>query len=193
MPDAVDCRSAFSMQTGQGSSAARLLDFLCNDGEKLSGHITEPLVTSFLRLVGENIRHATQHHRRQTCTDRRLEEIEAYVMLHLTDPDLSFYKVAESCEISPRYLSYLLKAGGTSFSDLLWGRRLSKATEWLISVSMRDRMIQEIAFMAGFKSAAHFSRMFKAAHHCSPKEYRESKIREMVNAQAAGSQDGRPH
>jgi AraC-like DNA-binding protein len=77
--------------------------------------------------------------------------------------------------VSPRYLSYLLKDGNTTFSDLLWGRRLAKATEWLLSAAMCDRMVQEIAFMAGFKSAAHFSRMFKAHHGCSPKEFRASR------------------
>lgn len=175
LPDAIDYRGAFSLTHGTGLSVSKLLDFLCSDGDRLSGSAAEPLVTSLLTLIGDAIRQKPESRRRQTCSDRRFSEIESYVMRHLTDPELSFYKVASNCGVSPRYLSYLLKDGNTTFSDLLWGRRLAKATEWLLSAAMRDRMVQEIAFMAGFKSAAHFSRMFKAHHGCSPKEFRASR------------------
>jgi AraC family transcriptional regulator, positive regulator of tynA and feaB len=176
LPDAIDYRGAYTTETGLGQSVIKLLGYLFTDGEKLGQNATEPLVSGFLRMIGDTIDQDPARSRPLTSLDRRLWEIEAYVMKHLTDPDLSFHKVASSCGISARYLSYVLKNGDTTFSDLLWGRRIVKAKEWLTSSSMRNHMVQEIAFMAGFKSAAHFSRMFKDAYGCSPKEFRMTQL-----------------
>jgi AraC family transcriptional regulator, positive regulator of tynA and feaB len=172
LPDAIDYRGAYTTETGLGQSVIKLLGYLFTDGEKLAQNATEPLVSAFLRMIGSTIDQDPARARPLTSLDRRLGDIEAYIMRHLTDPDLSFHKVASCCGISARYLSYVLKNGNTTFSDLLWGRRIVKAKEWLTSTSMRNHMVQEIAFMAGFKSAAHFSRMFKDAYGCSPKEFR---------------------
>jgi transcriptional regulator GlxA family with amidase domain len=70
----------------------------------------------------------------------------------------------------------VLKANNTSFSDLLWSQRLPKARDWLVTDSFRRYPIHKIASMAGFKSAAHFSRMFKSAYHVAPKEYRAQHV-----------------
>jgi AraC family transcriptional regulator, positive regulator of tynA and feaB len=176
LPDAIDYRGAYTTETGLGQSVIKLLSYLYTDGEKLGQNAAEPLVSGFLRMIGDVIEQDPARARPLTSLDRRLREIEAYVMKHLTDPDLSFHKVASSCGISARYLSYVLKNGNTTFSDLLWGRRIVKAKEWLTSSSIRNHMVQEIAFMAGFKSAAHFSRMFKDAYGCSPKEFRVTQL-----------------
>jgi AraC family transcriptional regulator, positive regulator of tynA and feaB len=55
----------------------------------------------------------------------------------------------------------------------LWGERLPKSREWLVSRSLLHYPIHRIANMAGFKSAAHFSRLFKSTYGTSPKDYRE--------------------
>ena len=61
---------------------------------------------------------------------------------------------------------------GTSFSDVLWNLRLLKARDWLVSDPFQEYPIHKIACMSGFKSAAHFSRMFKSSYGASPKAYR---------------------
>jgi AraC family transcriptional activator of tynA and feaB len=69
----------------------------------------------------------------------------------------------------------VLRANDTSFSDLLWSQRLPKARQWLVADPYRRYTIHKISSMAGFKSAAHFSRMFKSAYGVSPKEYRAAR------------------
>jgi transcriptional regulator GlxA family with amidase domain len=81
-----------------------------------------------------------------------------------------------------------LKANNTSFSELLWSQRLPKAREWLVADSFERYPIHKIATMAGFKSAAHFSRMFKSAYKVSPKEYRAKEYRESHANGAAACQ-----
>jgi len=85
---------------------------------------------------------------------------------------LSTIMVANACGISPRYLSYLLKQNGTTFSALVWDQRMDVASRWLSSSKARDISMAEIAFRVGFKSPAHFSRMFKRVFNKGPREYR---------------------
>lgn len=173
LPEAEKFTDTFSLGTPEGHIVERLLDLLAAEGDRLNRKTAQPLVESFLEAIGESIgcRHMDIP-RRQRLVDRRLADIENYILMNLTDPDLCYDKVAASCGISPRYLCYVLKANNTSFSDLLWRNRLPKARDWLVSPATRDYPIHEIAFMSGFKSAAHFSRMFKATYGCPPREYR---------------------
>lgn len=165
--------AAFPLDFEDRDVIVKLLDLLFGDGEDLSPNAVEPLVAAFLEAIADKVANLMgAPPRRQRIIDMRLTDIKTYIMKNLTDPDLSYDQVAEKCGISPRYLCYLLKADDTSFSKLVWSQRLPKARDWLVAPEWQEYPIQEIAFMAGFKSAAHFSRMFKGAYGCSPKEYR---------------------
>jgi AraC-like DNA-binding protein len=74
--------------------------------------------------------------------------------------------------VSPRYVCHVLRTRDTSFSELLWTQRLQKSRDWLVCEPFQRYPIHKIASMAGFKSAAHFSRMFKSTFGCSPNQYR---------------------
>ncbi|MFD2136341.1 helix-turn-helix domain-containing protein [Novosphingobium resinovorum] len=95
-----------------------------------------------------------------------------FIEVHLADPLLSTAMVAKGCGISPRYLSFLLRMRDTSFSELVWEQRLAKARDWLAASDPREVSIGEIAYGVGFKSPAHFSRMFKRVFGANPREYR---------------------
>ena len=168
-------------------SVVRLLDLLIDLGNELSSNTAEPLVGAFLESLADRVRDVTEWvPARQRNADMRLAEIKAHIMRNLTDPDLSYEDVAAQCGISPRYLYYLLKADNTTFSKLVWSQRLEKAREWLASKELLEHPIREIAFMAGFKDAAHFSRIFKAAFGTSPKDYRTEARKQAERAEQAG-------
>ena len=173
LPAAFGFDTAFELNTTAREAVRKILDLLFDEGDHLSGNAVQPLVAAFLETIADSVNEiATGSVRRLSVVDKRLADIEAYIIRNLTNPDLSYNSVAKKCGISPRYLCYVLKAHNTSFSDLLWANRLLKAREWLVSEALREYQIHEIASMAGFKSAAHFSRMFKATYNCSPKDYR---------------------
>ena len=109
---------------------------------------------------------------RQSLREQRLEEVLRFIDIHLSDPRLSAGMVAGACGISPRYLSALLKENGTPFSDLVWDKRVKTASQWLSTSRPDDISIAEIAFRVGFKSPAHFSRMFKRVFKQGPREFR---------------------
>jgi AraC family transcriptional regulator, positive regulator of tynA and feaB len=163
----------FDLDSGKGQAIREILEFLVKHGDGLSDKTSEFMVHSMLEAIADHLRSSgIDMPQRQKLVDRRLADIENYIKMNLGDPELSYDKVAVSCGISPRYLCFLLKANNTSFSELVWNNRLPRARDWLVSPKTKDYPIHEIAYMSGFKSAAHFSRMFKAAYGIPPREYR---------------------
>jgi AraC-like DNA-binding protein len=178
---------SFSLNTPEGRIVRRLLDVILEEGERLTGQTAMLLVEALLESVGDVVRtHCEELPHHQGLADRRLQDIKNYILLNITDPELRYEKVAACCGISPRYLSYVLKANNTTFSDLLWKNRLPKARERLVDPSTRKYPINQIAYMCGFKSAAHFSRMFKSNYGCTPRQYR------LANSGRSPARRGRP-
>lgn len=165
---------AFTLATPAGHLAQSLLALLAEKGEQLNRKTAKSLSEALLEAIGDAIGIRQIDSPRRRLVDRRLTDIEEFIEMNLTDPYLSYSKVAESCGISPRYLCHILKANGKTYSELLWRSRLPKARELLISWTTRNYSIREVAFMSGFKSAAHFSRRFKATYGRPPRQYRNS-------------------
>jgi AraC-like DNA-binding protein len=131
------------------------------------------LMEAALSAVGHAVRQSgTVVPARRTMAKRRLEEVLRFMEVRLSDPAMSTAMVSRGCGISPRYLSFLLRSTGTSFSELAWSRRLERAKEWLATSGPEDISISEIAYGVGFKSSAHFSRMFKRVFKVNPREFR---------------------
>jgi AraC family transcriptional activator of tynA and feaB len=173
LPTAMEFASSFIVSHGDQHVIARLLDLLFDEGDYLTRNVAEHLVDAFLETLSDYIQNLDIGPTpRMSVVEKRMADIEAYIARNLTDPELSYDEVARKCGISPRYLCHVLKAKNTSFSHLLWSQRLPRARDWLASEPLREYPIHEIAYMAGFKSAAHFSRMFKSEYGMTPKEYR---------------------
>lgn len=163
------------------SIAQKILTSVFRDEDMLSDESARTLVDAALTIIGHAIRaDEAGAPARQTVADRRLAEVLRYIEVHLSDSNLSTSMVAKGCGISPRYLSFLLRLKGTSFSELVWEQRLEKARNWLSSSHPRDISISEIAYGVGFKSPAHFSRMFKRVFNMNPREFRNGAPEESV-------------
>jgi AraC-like DNA-binding protein len=153
--------------------AENILTDVFEDEGALGDASARLLVETALTVIGNAVRgDETTVHARQTIADRRLADVLRFIEIHLSDPQLSTAMVAKGCGISPRYLSFLLRLRGTSFSELVWEQRLAKARDWLANPDARDVSISEIAYGVGFKSPAHFSRMFKRVFGVNPREFR---------------------
>jgi len=162
--------------------AERMLKDVFDGSGELAEHVERLLVDSALIVLSETIKDCKNYTTvRQSLSDKRLQDIFTYIDIHLSDPKLSTTMVAKGCDISPRYLSLLLKQNGTSFSELVWNKRLTIASRWLSSSKPSDISIAEIAFQVGFKSPAHFSRMFKRVYKKSPREYRSAGLAEVAH------------
>ncbi len=156
--------------------AERLLSDVFDDCDELSSKVEQSLLDSALSVLAEGLQHCDNSiHERQSLSQKRREDVLRYVEIHLSDPKLNAEMVAQACGISRRYLSHLLRQQGTSFPSLIWDWRLKTAHEWLSSTQSKDISIAEVAFRIGFKSPAHFSRLFKQVYKKSPREYRATR------------------
>jgi AraC-like DNA-binding protein len=163
--------------------AENILANVLEDDGAMAPDTCQILLDSALAVLSHAIRDRNVCGRlRQTVSDRRLQEVLRFIEVHLSNPNLSTAMVASGCGISPRYLSFLLKHHGASFSTLVWEQRLKKAKSWLSSANSNDVSISEIAYSVGFKSPAHFSRMFKRVFQVNPREYRAAKAEDAAPA-----------
>lgn len=184
MPWAKGLEAAFEIGAPYRPVVTGMLELLCTEGDCLSHRTAESLADGFLRSLSDGmVDQIAAAPQPQSLMERRFADIQACIRKYLTSADLTCERVAQQCGISPRYLCHVLKANNTSFSDMLWSQRLPKARDWLVAEAYRRYPIHKVAGMAGFKSAAHFSRMFKSAYHVSPKEYRASRAEEQGGAQ----------
>lgn len=175
-----------AMDRAEMAIAEGLLTQVFDDAGDLCEQSARLLVETAFGLVGNALRAGEDAQpARQSIADRRLDEVLRFIEVHLSDPQLSTAMVAKGCGISPRYLSFLLRLRETSFSELVWEQRLAKAKAWLSSSDPRDISISEIAYGVGFKSPAHFSRMFKRVFGANPREYRGDTGAPIAGAEAA--------
>ena len=80
--------------------------------------------------------------------------------------------ISETLNVSPNYLSNLLKAlTGQSTQQHIHGKLIEKAKEKL---SVSDLSVAEIAYDLGFEHPQSFSKLFKAKTKFSPLEFRKS-------------------
>ena len=80
--------------------------------------------------------------------------------------------IAETLNVSPNYLSGLLKTlTGQSTQQHIHDKLIEKAKEKL---STTDLSVSEIAYELGFEHPQSFSKLFKTKTNFSPLEFRQS-------------------
>jgi AraC-like DNA-binding protein len=159
--------------------AEKIISEVFADEGVIAEELARTLVEAALSAVGHAVRQSGPTvPARQTVAKRRLDEVLRFIELRLSDPTMSTTMVSRGCGISPRYLSFLLRSSGTSFSELAWQKRLERAKEWLAKSGPEDISISEIAYGVGFKSSAHFSRMFKRVFNMNPRDFRLNAARD---------------
>jgi len=96
---------------------------------------------------------------------------QTYIDSHFGEPHLSLEEVAAAAQISPGYLSRLLKhETGFSFVDYLTRVRINKAVQIMSDPAVK---VYEVAEAVGYQSQHYFSRAFKRVFGRSPVEYRK--------------------
>lgn len=100
-----------------------------------------------------------------------LPEVRRWIEARLHDPRITPREIAGAHAISLRTLHALFEPTGESLGGFIRRRRLERARDELLT--RPDAAITQVAFRWGFRSAAHFSRAFRAEFGVSPSELRE--------------------
>jgi two-component system, response regulator YesN len=100
-----------------------------------------------------------------------LERIMGYIRSNYRNPSLKLQDIASAVNYSTTYLSHLFKREyNTHIWDFVTEMRIEEAKLLLVS---SDKKRYEIAYLVGYESPEHFSRMFKRYVNLSPAEYRK--------------------
>ncbi len=102
-----------------------------------------------------------------------LSRIRAFVLEHLTEDDLNIEQISRAVNLSARHIHFLFRERSMGVMEWVWHERVKLARHMLISSEYIRRSISEVAFACGFKTLAHFSRLFKKYYDMSPKEFKE--------------------
>lgn len=101
---------------------------------------------------------------------------QAYIDANLGDPNLNPERVARACFISTRYLHRVFAGAGLSVCDWIRTERLERCRRDLVDPAFADQSISVIASRWGLPSAPHFSRLFRDAYGCSPRDFRRGTL-----------------
>lgn len=141
-------------------------------------HQTIAIVTSLVENPKENLASAyngllDKLSKVDNCSKTVLEA-KHYMDQHFYEDDLSLQVVASELNITPSYLSRLMKQElGISFIDYLTKLRLKKALQ-ILDLRDKDIKIYEIAARVGYTSQHYFCKVFKKAYGVSPTVYKRS-------------------
>ncbi|MER6977775.1 helix-turn-helix domain-containing protein [Streptomyces carpinensis] len=102
-----------------------------------------------------------------------LLRIQAFIDRHLADPDLTPQAIARAHHISLRYLHKLFESEDATVGRWIQRRRLEECRRDLARHG-NGSTIAAVAHRWGFTSAAHFSRVFRAAYGMAPREWRDT-------------------
>ncbi|MDL2327711.1 helix-turn-helix domain-containing protein [Ruminococcaceae bacterium OttesenSCG-928-A11] len=94
---------------------------------------------------------------------------------------ITLQDIAHLLHVSPTYLSMLFKEEmGTTFSEYLNMVRVKKAKQMLQGTNIS---VVDVSLRCGFADQSYFTKVFKRAEGCTPRDYRNHHIRE-ARAQA---------
>jgi AraC-like DNA-binding protein len=99
-------------------------------------------------------------------------QIHSFIEQHLGDQELNVASIATAFGISCRYVHALFKGGRDTVSEYIQSRRLDEAAKTLADRMSSGLSIGRVAFAHGFKSQAHFGRLFREHYGMTPGEYR---------------------
>jgi AraC-like DNA-binding protein len=125
--------------------------------------------------------HTLARHQTTSATPHALPavlkaRVRQYVQQHLSDTDLSLDRIADAMRCSKRYLHRVFEDDDCTLDRYIWQARLEQAKAQLASVACNERTIAEISYSCGFRSNAHFCRLFKAEFGLSPSDHRKRRL-----------------
>ena len=101
-----------------------------------------------------------------------LAQVKAHIERNLGDPALGPTTIAAAHFTSPRNLHRLFQAEGCTVSEWIRRARLERCRRDLADPALAGETVLTIATRWGMPDAAHFSRLFRGAYGCSPREFR---------------------
>lgn len=161
--------------TGLGAIVGRMLGDLVSGTPRLSAaggvRLADEVAELVTTVAGEHLRPAAP----TRAADDLLRRIDAYLLEHLADPDLSPSTIAAAHFLSTRHLHRLFARRGTTVTQRIQRLRLERCRRELLDPHADHRSITDISRQWGFSDPATFSRAFRGAYAMSPRDWRATR------------------
>ncbi|WP_239139323.1 helix-turn-helix domain-containing protein [Sphaerisporangium krabiense] len=162
-------------QAGMGALVFTFATRAAGELDRYSPADTARVTTTLLDLLGGLISHEleagdvlpAESHRRVL-----LQRIQAYIVRHLGDRDLTPAAIAQAHHISTRTLHRLFEGHGQGVAAWIRALRLEHCRRDLVTSVHDGRPVHAVAARWGFHAPAHFTRAFRGAFGVSPLEFR---------------------
>ncbi|MGO4911452.1 helix-turn-helix domain-containing protein [Leeuwenhoekiella sp. W20_SRS_FM14] len=142
-------------------------------------HIIANMVSTTLSVIARNITESKSENKlvKATVKSDRIEEIYAYIRYNIYDSSLlKISTIAKHFQITSSTLSnYFKKETGNSLHNYIILYKLGIAQERL---TQSNFTVSQIANQLGFTDESHLTRIFKKYCKVTPKQYKESYIKE---------------
>lgn len=156
--------------SGTARAAGRLLDVFRAAFQPVQGSLRDDLADDLVAAAVEGMIDLTGAHR--PTADTHYARATAFIDANLADPGLSVAQVAQALNLSQRHLGRVFAARGSSMAEHIQQARLIRAAELLAGAEGERLGIAEIGRCAGFVSASHFSRAYRARYGITPSQAR---------------------
>jgi AraC-like DNA-binding protein len=162
--------------TALGALVSPFLSRLVDTARSYPAHTAELLARNAVDLLAVLVQEQLGREPVDTSgADRAmLLRMQAFIVLHLADRDLTPEVVARAHHISVRYVYKIFQQEGVTVGRWIQRRRLEECRRELARTDAVRRTVAAVARRWGFTSAAHFSRVFQAAYGMSPSAWRDA-------------------
>ena len=120
---------------------------------------------AMLALIAGDVEARTQSELRDKVRD--------CIRQRCSEPQLTGADIATSLDVPPRVVHRVLAASNMTFASELLDARIRLARQMLVSPSLVELPITEIAQQSGFSSASHFTRATRRSTGQTPQELRQ--------------------
>lgn len=134
-------------------------------GNRLSGPILDLLANAYAQVP-------EAHAVGSSLTEALRVQIRNHIEDNLDDADLTPCSVARAFGISTRYLHMVFREEPDTVARYIQRRRVEQSARALADPMRRTLSITAIATAHGFKSQAHFSRVFRESYGMAPSDFR---------------------
>jgi AraC-like DNA-binding protein len=135
--------------------------------------ISESVMGLLTSTLTENLRRSSEPVPLPSVLKLRARQ---YMLAHLYEPDLSIQSIADALRCSKRYLHKVFEDDAIGLERQIWQARLERCHGALTQEAGEGRSAAQIAYAWGFKSSAHFCRLFKQRYGMTPGECQRQAI-----------------
>ena len=142
--------------------------------DKLNPEALQSMEANLLDLLITSLKNQKSNHKRiiESSPEQHLQRIKRMINMHIKDFRLGVDFIAQTENISKRYLHMLFKSQNISVSRYIQQLRLDGCYKDLTNAEFNHISISNIALEWGFGDLSHFNRCFKNQYSHTPRQIR---------------------